>query len=396
MVTVPGTEGDDRLSGTDAGHDVLLGWGGNDLLRGRDGNDHLEGGAGDDNLYGGPGADTILGGGGIDILNYGDSATGVSVNLTTGANHGGAEGDVILDSIEIIRGSLFDDSLTGDGNGTTLRGLAGDDSLHGLGGADRLDSGDGDDVLNGGAGADTIIGGGGIDTVSYADSVGGPTINLITGINTNGDAEGDILVGIEIIEGSRLYGARVTGDSGVNIFHGLGSLNGFDGLGGDDIAIGADYADYFYGGDGNDTLDGAGYIDGLHGGAGDDVLIGGAGNDYLYGEAGADRFVYTALADVDVVAEPTEQEKISDFSSAQGDRIDLSAIDADGDAANGDNAFHLVTGGFTGAGAELLLVPLGTGRISWQVKLDVDGDRHTDFVVSVFINAPLTAADFVL
>ncbi|MFE0754481.1 calcium-binding protein [Inquilinus sp. NPDC058860] len=401
MTILIGTEDDDRLFGS-SGDDTVTGLGGNDLLRGRAGIDRLDGGDGDDTLYGGAGADTLSGGAGIDILNYGDSAAGVSVDLTAGTGHGGhAEGDVLLDSFEIVRGSVFDDALTGDAGDNALRGLAGADVLFGVAGRDILNGGDGDDVLDGGAGADHLLGGAGIDTVSYADSPVGPTINLTTGVSTGGDAEGDVLSGIEIIEGSRLRGIDVTGDDGVNILRGLGAINSFHGLGGDDIATGADYADYFYGGDGNDVLDGGAYHDGLQGGAGDDTIIGGAGNDDLHGDdlydaTGADRFVYTSLADTEVTSNANFREKIHDFSHAEGDIVDLGAIDADGDAANGDTAFTITYGTtYTGAGAELLITTVGTGR-SFLVRADVDGDHRTDFLVQIFADAPLTAADFVL
>jgi Ca2+-binding RTX toxin-like protein len=587
MTILIGTEGDDRLFGGDD-DDSLYGLGGSDLLRGLDGDDWLEGGDGDDNLYGGAGADTLAGGAGTDVLNYGNSAAGVSVNLTTSATRGGsAEGDVLLDSFEIVRGSLFDDTLIGDAGDNALRGLAGDDILRGLAGADvldggdgadlldggdaddilrggrggdsliggtgldlvsyafsdaavtidlaagtahggfaegdlfldrveildgslfadrlagsaeadalngldgddaldgadgddvldggvgadsltggvgidtvdyahsqagiaidlaagtahggdaegdsfgdaieilrgsrfadtltgdaaantlfgaagtdTLDGGDGDDVLDGGAGADHLVGGAGIDTVSYADSPVGPTINLTTGVSTGGDAEGDVLNGIEIVEGSRLRGISLTGDDGINILRGLGAINSFNGMGGDDIATGADYFDSFRGGGGNDRLDGAAYNDQLMGGAGDDTIIGGAGNDNLYGDdfdgsVGADRFVYTSLADTTVTADANLREKILDFSHADGDVVDLGAIDADGDAANGDTVFTIVSGAFSGAGAELLITPVGTGR-SALVRADVDGDTRTDFLVQISVDASLTAADFVL
>ncbi|MGF6233152.1 Ca2+-binding RTX toxin-like protein [Inquilinus ginsengisoli] len=372
--------------------DSLAGSAEADALNGLDGDDALDGGAGDDVLDGGAGADSLTGGVGTDTVDYAHSQAGIAIDLAAGTAHGGdADGDSFGDAIEVLRGSRFADTLTGD---------AGDNILFGAIGTDTLSGGDGDDVLDGGAGADSLDGGAGIDLVSYADSPVGPTINLTTGVSTGGDAEGDVLSGIEIIEGSRLRGIDVTGDDGVNILRGLGAINSFNGLGGDDIATGADYADYFYGGDGNDALDGGAYHDGLQGGAGDDTLIGGAGNDDLHGDdlydaTGADRFLYTSLADTTVTSDANFREKIHDFSQAEGDVMDLGAIDADGDTANGDTAFTIVTGAFTGAGAELLITPVGTGR-SALVRADVDGDTRTDFLVQIFVDVPLTAADFVL
>ncbi|MGK9167432.1 hypothetical protein KXR53_35285, partial [Inquilinus limosus] len=86
------------------------------------------------------------------------------------------------------------------------------------------------------------------------------------------------------------------------------------------------------------------------------------------------------------------KDTIADF--AAGDRIDLSAIDADGDAGNGDTAFAFGTGGFTGAGAEVRIVAFADGRQG--VYLDVNGDRNPDAIINVIADHALTAADFVL
>jgi Ca2+-binding RTX toxin-like protein len=59
--------------------------------------------------------------------------------------------------------------------------------------------------------------------------------------------------------------------------------------------------------------------DRIDGGAGNDVLIGGGGHDTLIGGAGADHFVF---------APGSGKDDILDFSSAEGDRIDLSGFGA--------------------------------------------------------------------
>src|SRR5262249_48658756 len=71
-------------------------------------------------------------------------------------------------------------------------------------------------------------------------------------------------------------------------------------------------ANAIYGGAGSDRLLGSG---------GNDVLQGGAGKDILTGGSGADRFTYTVLSDSTVAA--GGRDTISDFSEAEGDRIDL-------------------------------------------------------------------------
>ena len=130
------------------------------------------------------------------------------------------------------------------------------DSLTGTAVADDLRGAGGNDFLTGRAGPDLVSGGDGNDTVNYANSPAGVSVNLVTGLGTGADAEGDRLSGIENIRGS---GANdeFAGDAGANILDG---------------------------GSGNDNL---------KGGAGDDTLIGGTGNDYIDGGAEHDvaRFI---------------------------------------------------------------------------------------------------------
>lgn len=65
---------------------------------------------------------------------------------------------------------------------------------------------------------------------------------------------------------------------------------------------------------------GLGDDDRLHGGGGNDTIEGGAGLDRLYGNGGADIFKY----DLDSLG--PDRDRIYDFSTAEGDKIDLSAI----------------------------------------------------------------------
>jgi glucose/arabinose dehydrogenase len=93
------------------------------------------------------------------------------------------------------------------------------DGLRGLGGDDMLFGGSGNDTLDGGAGADALMGGPGMDTADYSLSPAGVTVNLLSGLGAGGDAQGDILGGIENIIGSPLAD-MLTGDSGANILNG--------------------------------------------------------------------------------------------------------------------------------------------------------------------------------
>ena len=217
--------------------DTLTGGDGNDWLVGQGGNDMLAGGAGNDNLAGGAGADAMDGGAGHDRLRYGGSDAGVAVDLSAGTARGGeAEGDT-FENVEGVGGSRHADTLTGGSGNDWLGGNAGDDMLTGGGGADRLE------------------GGAGGDTVSYTGSNAGVRVELRTGAPTGGHAQGDVLLGIEHVEGSAHA----------------------------DTLIGNGAANRLAGGAGNDRL---------FGDWGDDTLTGGAGDDLLNGGGGADTASY--------------------------------------------------------------------------------------------------------
>jgi Ca2+-binding RTX toxin-like protein len=406
----------DLISGTGLGGDAqgdtlfqidnLVGSAFADHLTGDANANGLSGGAGNDTLRGGAGADALDGGDGSDFANYQGSATAVTVDLLAHTNSGGdAQGDT-LTSIENLYGSSNDDHLSGDdgrnviggengndvlvgnGGGDAMNGEAGNDSLDGgdgndrlVGGAgidlihggtgndsidagsendqvfgdagndslyggtgdDQIDGGDGNDVLEGAAGADALTGGVGSDTASYASSATGVTVSLAGGTGTGGDAEGDTLTGIENLAGSA-QADHLTGDETANA---------------------------------------------LSGGTGDDVLTGGSGADLLRGGAGNDSFTYTGIADSTVTA--AGKDTIVDFTT--GDHIDLSAIDADGNEANGDTAFSFGTGAFTGHAGELRVVTVGAVQV---VYADTNGDRIADFAINVLSDHALTVSDFVL
>jgi Ca2+-binding RTX toxin-like protein len=143
------------------------------------------------------------------------------------------------------------------------------------------------------------------------------------------------------------------------------------------------------GSQGNDSLTGNAWANTLQGWNGNDVLAGGAGKDTLAGGAGADQFRFAALGDSVVGA---NADVISDFNHAQGDRIDLAAIDANSGVA-GDQAFSFIgTAAFTGVAGQLRYV---TGIVT-TIAGDVNGDGTADFHISLAGQINLVAADFVL
>ena len=260
-----------------------------DFLSGGGANDELFGESGDDTLEGGPGADTLNGGAGSDTITYARSTEAVTVNLGKATATGGeAEGDVI-ENIENIIGSSWDDWLRGDTNDNVLTGGAGDDTLIGGGGGDdalnggagddELNGGEGNDTLNGGAGADMLNGGPGMDIISYDGSDSAVDIRLRTGHASGGHAEGDVFAAVESVTGSD-HNDRLAGDN---------RPAGED-TGGDNTLSGGGGDDEIYGGSGDDTLNGGAGDDTLYGGAGGDTLDGGAGDDALVGGPGGDSF----------------------------------------------------------------------------------------------------------
>jgi hypothetical protein len=128
---VRGSEGDDLFDATGYGFAGALNIGSNGTLN------EFEGMAGDD---------TVIGNGNTRI-SYSLATAGVTVNLSTDSATGDASvgDDTIIGGVTRVRGSQFDDHITGNAANNNLEGQGGDDTLIG---------GGGNDILIGGAGAD--------------------------------------------------------------------------------------------------------------------------------------------------------------------------------------------------------------------------------------------------
>jgi Ca2+-binding RTX toxin-like protein len=224
-------------------------------------------------------------------------------------------------------------------------GMAGNDTLEGGPGDDVLVGGAGDDILRGGAGADQLDGGAGSDRVSYFGLTGAVTVDLAAGVGHGGEAEGDTYAGIEKVSGGKA----------------------------------------------GDTITGNGARNELWGYEGNDTLKGGGGKDTLVGGAGADHFSFSAVGDSAVGA---QADLITDFTRAQGDSIDLSAIDADTGTA-GNQAFTFIGSGlYSHDAGELRFAHLSSDTTT--IAGDVDGDGVSDFHITLRGNLALVAADFAL
>ncbi|MBB5538122.1 M10 family metallopeptidase [Rhizobium giardinii] len=169
---------------------------------------------------------------------------------------------------------------------------------------------------------------------------------------------------------------------------------------GSDRIIGNQVGNSLQGYSGNDTLNGEGGSDVLIGASGADRLSGGTGADRLYGGAGADDLIGGADADMFLFKLRTEstvsasgRDTIFDFSASQGDRIDLSVIDANSKATSNQAFAFLGNAAFTGAAAELRYVK---GSSDTYVYGDVNGDKAADFAVHLDDALTLQKSYFIL
>lgn len=321
----------------DNGNDTIESGAGNDQLYGGAGNDSLNGGTGNDFLYGGAGDDVLNGGDGTDGISYASAGVGVSVNLSQNAAQVTGEGTDTLISIENLIGSYYNDTLTGSAANNIIQG------------------GSGKDLLRGGDGNDTL----------YGNSVGA-------------DADDE----------NTLYGGN-----------------------GNDRVIGGGFNDVLYGDADNDTIEAEFGADRLYGGVGDDILYGHAGSDTLHGELGrdtlsgdgtiavyrgADYFTFTSIADSTPLA--SGQDTILDFSRSDGDKIDLSAMDAIAGTAANDTFTFIGNAAFSMRAGELHYMRLDGN--SYHVEADVDGNATSDFAFTVTLYSPtdnvLLNTDFIL
>jgi Ca2+-binding RTX toxin-like protein len=278
-----------------------------ELVFGSLGNDTINGTAGNDFLGGGFGSDLINGGAGVDTAVYTFNPGTVStIDLTLGTSS---------ETLTVTVGPPGTPPLTFTAGDTLIgienvRGSASNETIIGNAGNNVLEGGAGNDLLRGGAGNDTLNGGSsvllthpeavipveldGTDTADYStDGPNGVTVNLLTGVATDGAGGTDTLLSIENANGSS-FNDTITGNDAANVLSGLG---------------------------GNDTLRGNAGADTIDGGDGNDSITGGAGDDTLRGGAGGDRYF---VVDPGQTTVNIGNDTIADFAS--GDAIDLTPV----------------------------------------------------------------------
>ncbi|MBZ6076295.1 calcium-binding protein [Microvirga puerhi] len=359
-----GNSGNNSLWGL-LGNDKLLGKGGNDILHGGDGNDYLDGGFGYDTMIGGRGNDTYILNSSLDVVheNVGEGID--TIQISSSFELAPNFENLVLTGTGSFSGlgNSASNVITGNSGNNVLDGMNGNDFLYGGAGQDTLYGGPGSDYLDGGNGSDLMIGGTGNDV--YVVNSSADIVQELAGEGTD-TIQGWISIAL----------TSYTNVENVTLM-GRAALN----------ASGTSEANVLIGNDGSNILDG---------GMGDDLIVGGGGRDVLIGSGGNDRFVYRSLSD----SGPSFSTRDIITTFEHGDKIDLSAIDANSSLA-GNQAFKFVTH-FSGHAGELMAVktgPEGTATPGYLVYADVNGDKNPDFSIQVYGTSnfdKLFAWDFVL
>ena len=258
--------GDDTVTGG-SGNDVLQGYGGNNSLNGGGGSNTLDysespagvtinlatgtaangfggtdtftnfqafdGSSFNDTFIAGSGSHVLNGGGGVNTLDYSQAPAGVTIDPSTGIAANGFGGTDTFTNFQIIEGSDDGNTAVGSSGVNTLDysgatagvtiNLAADTASNGLGGTvsfanfHAFDGSSFDDTFIGGPGNHTIDGGGGSDTLDYSQATGPISVDLASGLASNGFGGTDVLSNIKIVKGST-HGGSLTGGSGDDTF----------------------------------------------------------------------------------------------------------------------------------------------------------------------------------
>ncbi|CAH0154455.1 calcium-binding protein [Roseomonas sp. CECT 9278] len=454
-----GGTGNDAIAGDD-GNDTILGGLGSDTIFAGEGNDSVRGGAvlGDfDSVYGEAGNDTLQGGGGLGtgaLLSGGAGDDSVVAGGQVNSLFGDEGNDTLTgSSVVLLPGGVGATTV-----GNSLRGGADQDLLNGRSGRDLLDGGTGADTLVGGGGSDTYVIDSLLDVIQDSGNdelllPAGDLVQSAVSFTLTATLEHLTLTQAGRTGTGNTGANTIIGSLGFDTILGLGGNDSISGGGGDDslvgnggVVVGGSEADTIRGGLGNDVIEAGGtfatpwlYGDGgddtltstglssrLEGGADNDVLIGssqsfgtggtvifaaddlfgGTGNDSLYGARGADELTGGTGADTFgyaagdsgqvVLGSLAAFDTITDFNRAEGDRIDLSAIDADLLLA-GNQAFDevLPVGSPVPITAGSLRYTVGAGATTIDASVDSDTAPELRIVVSVAGYTPILA-DFIL
>jgi Ca2+-binding RTX toxin-like protein len=298
------------------------------------------------------------GGPAFGALSYSLDAGGISAGLAGSGTSGGAAD---TSAIEGEASDGVDDIPDDEGQNDALPDLV-DDGVDDIPDDEEQNDAPPDLVDDSGRGDDAD---GDADNAVHDNGIG--DIELVGG---GGD---DRLAGID--GDDSLYG----GD-GDDSLHGGAGDDRLSGGSGDDTLEGGDNDDFLIGGAGDDSLDG---------GADDDVLVGGPGNDILKGGDGADRFVFDEASG----SASTTADLVFDFNAFDGDKIDVSAIDANSWTLEDDAFAFIGDNAFSGTAGELRFAD---NTYYGVLEGDLNGDGAADFGLGLLGVSALMTDDFIL
>lgn len=423
---VDGTSSNDMIFGG-RGVDYLLGDYGDDHIIAAGGADTLIGSEGDDILTGGASSDrfTIVGrrfdidritdfagGDRIDVraLGVGDLASLTPFMIQVGANveiRLGFAGDtetIIIENRTVASLTatqfVFDldtgtKTMFGTSSADVLFGGRGADYIYGNFGNDIIVAGSGNDRIEGSYGDDTLTGGGNSDIFIFSERDFGDDI-----ITDFGPGDKIDLTAFNVSSYADLAPFLVVNNNDIIITLGWGSdaetiriVGGAIPLSPGGLGRAQNANSYVF-----DTstlpaiVEGSSSADVLFGGLGADRITGYGGRDMMTGGAGADRFLFDD-GYFGSSNNATAADVIMDFDSAQGDVIDLSAVDANYNLST-DQAFSFIgTAAFSGVAGQLRYQVVGSDII---VTADQDGNLTADLIFTLRGVGSLAATDFAL
>ncbi|MFN9546276.1 MAG: calcium-binding protein, partial [Cyanobacteriota bacterium] len=127
------------------------------------------------------------------------------------------------------------------------------------------------------------------------------------------------------------------------------------------------------------------------GNAGNNVIIGALGQDTLTGNAGADAFVFQRVEETGNTQ--ASGDRITDFQSAQSDRIDLSGIDADVSTLADDAFMFIGSSAFTSAAQVRSFLVSGVTYVALNTDTNLASAEAIILLTGAFA---LAQSDFVL
>jgi len=388
-------------------------------------------------IYASSGSNATLDGGSgtADTLSYQFGATAgvtITLNASTAADTTGSGTDG-SSNFEILIGSRYSDTLTGDATANTITGGLGNDVLNGgATAADKLDGGAGNDTYIVDSTTDTIVDSTGSDTVkssvdfsiaslSFIENVtaaktggsitvtGNTLANILTSNSTSGN---DTLVGgtgndTYVIDGAsdvvteNLNAGTDTVQvsvTGYTLADNVENLTVLAGAGAAATGSGNELPNIITGNNLGNTLNGLEGNDKLIGGTAADILDGGEGNDNMTGGDGGDTYKVDSATDTVIeIASGTGTDLVQATATyTLGTNVEnltllgSSAINGTGnDAGNtilGNAKNNILTGGkgadiITGAaGKDKIVLTESTSSVDKVVFADTAGNNGSDTI----------------